>query len=704
MCWTGLSILYFIYTCLYYACFIEETLSLAAAIRAGAEEVAGITRDRYMKRLTWLREATRFSIFFNNDERRKPAFVRISNVLENLKLDSADGRIRKQPYCVVLSGPPGCGKTGTAMKIAAKFMRKRHGKFKPTDIVTLNETDEFQSEYRTNHRVVIFDDVGAEASELQGVNPWRKIIDFVNNIRKTALNPNLELKGNVYIEPELVIITTNLCHDLKLRSWLACPEAIYRRINVLLELRDYYQARIVPRKHPNEWLKHRDVYSTGMSFESSNDGWNHAYIPGSKIDLPSHLDIVSIMEDLAIDFEKHLDEQEDYVLKMNSLLDDEEQQQSAFSCFWHDQVVPLLPKKIPLSPEMEKLLPWYERCRRKFCVTWDGPICQTSWSDEYSLSSSDYETFEPQAGEIDFKDYFPESLPLSRERLLDFLFDAENYLALRQYMNDNGNYGPTKFGFVAMHNKPLINPLRVACYSEHEPDTDWYSPSELDEAYVRWFDRTQKIEETTLSSQEREKDSCAKIKSPVYYGEIMKFLQHKYKNIEFDERHLCCPKMKEMLRNCQRKLAEMNAQNELPNHPSSLLVYQLLRRAYHAGQSGFEVETNINGLTVDASFRSGDTLVICEAKTHGEPDDQIKRYIRDVAVDEPVIGIGINYSRYVIYYAGDVPEEDLVRAAKICSAVFIFFQKFGKYFGVSFPFTKYKVHDDTYPPPKKWVA
>jgi hypothetical protein len=41
------------------------------------------------------------------------------------------------------------------------------------------------------------------------LDPYRKIIDFINNIRKTSLNPNLEMKGKVFIEPDLVIVTTN---------------------------------------------------------------------------------------------------------------------------------------------------------------------------------------------------------------------------------------------------------------------------------------------------------------------------------------------------------------------------------------------------------------------------------------------------------------------------------------------------------------
>jgi flagellar biosynthesis GTPase FlhF len=162
-----------LYNALYYACFVDETLALASAIKAGAEKVAGITRERYVNRLIWLRALSRFHIMMTRDDRQKTSFIRINNVLQNLRLDSADGTLRKQPYCIVLCGFPGCGKTATAIKIAETLIKSRHGKFYSTDVVTLNETDEFQSEYRTNHKVVIFDDVAADREKASSINPWR---------------------------------------------------------------------------------------------------------------------------------------------------------------------------------------------------------------------------------------------------------------------------------------------------------------------------------------------------------------------------------------------------------------------------------------------------------------------------------------------------------------------------------------------------
>jgi len=219
-------------------CIVEELLAKLPAIRVGSG-VAGITRQQYVDRLTWIKELLRQSSIVNWRDRQN--FARVSQALEVLKLEDSNGSIRKQPYCVVLTGFPGCGKSRYALEIATACLRERYGNAYAGDIVTLNETDEFQSEYRTNHKVVIFDDLGAEAIKSNSPNPWRKVLDFVNNVRKTSLNPNVEMKGNVFIEPDLVIITTNLKRELSVSSFMAASGAIYRRIQKYIKLEDGYE-------------------------------------------------------------------------------------------------------------------------------------------------------------------------------------------------------------------------------------------------------------------------------------------------------------------------------------------------------------------------------------------------------------------------------------------------------------------------------
>lgn len=407
------------YNALYYACFIEETLAVASAVKAGADKVAGITRERYVNRLVWLRALSRFHIFTKQDDRRKLSFIRISNVLENLRLDSSDGTVRKQPFCIVLTGPPGCGKTGTAMRIAAQLMRARHGNFYSTDIVTLNETDEFQSEYRTNHKVVIFDDVGAEKPSAQVANPWRKVIDFVNNIRKTALNPNLELKGNVYIEPELVIITTNLKVEGKfsIAHYMACPDAIMRRLSHAVVLDpDFETCRHARMIRVGAGLESR-VYKSGIDYDRNME---------SKT-------ILDFIEEASLDFVIHQKEQEVFVGKINSIFDPPRTSNNALKAFVDDVIRPNWSTKYRLPLDLEKGLAWYERFGRLFCF------------------EEEQELLEAQSG--------VESLPLTldlkdrnsmgKELYLQQNFNYLHYFILEENLRESIMYCPNRHGFIS---------------------------------------------------------------------------------------------------------------------------------------------------------------------------------------------------------------------------------------------------------------
>lgn len=407
------------YNALYYACFIEETLALASAIKAGAEGVAGITRERYVNRLVWLRALSRFHIFTKQDDRQKLTFVRISNVLENLRLDSADGTIRKQPFCIILTGPPGCGKTGTAMKAAAQFLRARHGSFYPTDIVTLNETDEFQSEYRTNHKVVIFDDVGAENPARPGLNPWRKVIDYVNNIRKTALNPNLELKGNVYIEPELVIITTNLKvrSDFGLYPYMVCIEAILRRFTYAVSLDpDYIHCRLHTPERGNGDLGR--AYTSGLTY-SQSDG--------------VRMTITDFLDQATIDFVNHHDQQQEFVDNINTIFDEPRTTSGPFGAFFSDVIRPYWFTKYRLSPDLEKRLAWYEKLGRFFCLE-NGEDLLEAQSGEEELSV----VLDPEG-----------QILTGRDIHLRTNFNCVAYYILRASLHPLGEYCPTKHGFIS---------------------------------------------------------------------------------------------------------------------------------------------------------------------------------------------------------------------------------------------------------------
>jgi hypothetical protein len=256
---------------------------------------------------------------------------RISHAIDSLETDVSDGSLRKQPFCIVLYGFPGTGKSSFAIQVARALMIDKYGSFNSSDMVTLNETDEYQSEFRTSHKVVLFDDIGASAYSCADTkNPWRKIVDFVNNVRKTALNPNVEMKGKVYIEPDLVIITSNLdfAKNAGIQMYIPCSEAIFRRFSCIVEVKDHHS--VVP----------LELYQTGDPIPKEVLGHNLHFRPrklsvpeartnglGKQQLLTSHCSSQTLsredyIAELIPHFRSHEVDQEKFVNQFNAYFDD----------------------------------------------------------------------------------------------------------------------------------------------------------------------------------------------------------------------------------------------------------------------------------------------------------------------------------------------------------------------------------------------
>jgi hypothetical protein len=302
-------------------------------------------------------------------------------------------------------------------------MRLKYGKFLPSDIVTLNETDEFQSEFRTNHKVVIFDDVAAMSGLREQVDPdpWRKVIDFVNNIRKTALNPNVELKGNVYIEPDLVIITTNRAPYFSLSRWCYCPMAIIRRVSKNIHLLNDRESCTFVELN-KEFLRLR-----GETFDSSPDirivndfsykecltkyskkvcDYPHAYPNDESLKRIKKEEMFKIV---ANEFMVHLEDQAVFIDRINSNFD-KVVERTFFSAVYNDLVKPFL----PILPKMEdqilyKMSYWY-RLKYFISVKEIVPIAQMSYDDN-------------DIGDVEFKsfDYSESSQIESLNQELEYL-------------------------------------------------------------------------------------------------------------------------------------------------------------------------------------------------------------------------------------------------------------------------------------------
>lgn len=161
--------------------------------------------------------------------------VVLSKLRTNLIMCQKSSCIREKPFGVLVHGGSSVGKS-MVNTIVTKVLLSANGfNSSKEHVITLNDSDKFQSEYRAHHTAVTMDDFGNTKAEHYDGSPTNKIIDFLNNVPKAALNPNVELKGNVMIQPKLVSVTTNV-KTLLAGAFSNEPVSILRRFNIVLDV------------------------------------------------------------------------------------------------------------------------------------------------------------------------------------------------------------------------------------------------------------------------------------------------------------------------------------------------------------------------------------------------------------------------------------------------------------------------------------
>jgi len=296
--------------------WLEQDLARVSTAKIGSIKDPYFTVKALVKRLKRYRLLHMYNIFSVRDSN---TLSRISHALDDLETDVSNGSLRQQPFCIVLYGYPGTGKSSFAIQIARALMIDKYGSFQSSDMVTLNETDEYQSEFRTSHKVVLFDDIGASKYGLADTkNPWRKVVDFVNNIRKTALNPNVEMKGKVYIEPDLVIITSNLdfTTGAAISQYIPAQDAIFRRFNRIVRVTNHCEVTPVHRVQ-------EERHSMANHHMSSSPQYEEARVDSTtRGSLPVLQPRDQYVEELIPSFREHEQDQARFVERFNAYFDD----------------------------------------------------------------------------------------------------------------------------------------------------------------------------------------------------------------------------------------------------------------------------------------------------------------------------------------------------------------------------------------------
>jgi len=136
---------------------------------------------------------------------------------------------REEPICIVLDGPPGCGKSVLLNKVVESLKALDHTVYTHT-VPPVNTSKDFYDDY-LNQDVFVMDDVGQ-----QGKSQWRSIINFVSPVKYPLDCAQADKKNTKFFNSKILICTTNAFEHLcgfTAQDAISTPEALFRRVHLI---------------------------------------------------------------------------------------------------------------------------------------------------------------------------------------------------------------------------------------------------------------------------------------------------------------------------------------------------------------------------------------------------------------------------------------------------------------------------------------
>lgn len=143
--------------------------------------------------------------------------------------------LRVKPYSVLIRGPSSVGKSTVKTLVTHAVCRANNLPEGKEYACTINGNDKYQSDFRSQHICVCFDDMGNTKPEKADGNPLFVLIQFINNMHCSALSPEADKKGKMDIRCKLVVVTTNT-RDLHASLFSVNPASIMRRFDLVIDV------------------------------------------------------------------------------------------------------------------------------------------------------------------------------------------------------------------------------------------------------------------------------------------------------------------------------------------------------------------------------------------------------------------------------------------------------------------------------------
>lgn len=213
--------------------------SYIAVIENGNLEALDESVDSFEEKVSVMKDLTIKML----QDRPSPSYRQLLNVklglLDKIYVRLIQSRknvsIREKPYSILLFGSSGVGKSAMTNIILNQLMQVNGFDPSPLKINSLNASDQYQSDYRSDATCVIFDDLANATLATAKGNHCQLLIDFINNNPKCALKAGVEEKGACPIKPKIVLGTTNV-KTLLAHQYSNEPVSIVRRFDVTISV------------------------------------------------------------------------------------------------------------------------------------------------------------------------------------------------------------------------------------------------------------------------------------------------------------------------------------------------------------------------------------------------------------------------------------------------------------------------------------
>ncbi|APG78558.1 hypothetical protein 1 [Wenzhou picorna-like virus 32] len=256
----------------------------------------------------------------------------IQNDLVSLKLSSG---LRVAPFALEFYGHSSRGKSTISDQVMTMLMTSQGLSAGKDKRAYVNEGDKFESTWTSDKLIAIFDDFANNKSQFVETAPTAQIIRFINNTPTYANKAELEGKGKVFLEPKLVVVTTNV-KDLAAHEYSKCPYSIQRRMDyvITVNLKEEYQESLGGKfVGVNKELikKHKDVRNAERNFdEPMDDIWlidvqkavepaketntaGYAYVKDKNGKELKGISAIELVQFLIPEFDKHLRQQRNLI-------------------------------------------------------------------------------------------------------------------------------------------------------------------------------------------------------------------------------------------------------------------------------------------------------------------------------------------------------------------------------------------------------